>query len=127
MSHADETPSPSRPKGKPQARRPLLSHSSVLILSIFLIGMASGHWLAAELRRYALLGGLAGMAAYMAFEQLNRVRQDRAESRAARKLENRFNRHVQRRVEPSRKNKSSKPDSDEQYLPVAKSWGAGRV
>ena len=90
---------PNNPQMPPPASATaLLSRSTILILSGFLIGMGFGQGFALPARTYALCAGGVGLAAYLAFEQLSRRQQTkavkRARQRASRVIERRMQRHI---------------------------------
>jgi len=74
--------------------KPLISVTSILILSAFLIGMAVGNVVSADLEPYVLACGLSGILAFMGLEMAGlrrRLEQVEAEKRH---LEGRLERHV---------------------------------
>lgn len=110
----------------PAPVRPLLSHSTILILSGFLIGMVAHNYVQSQAAPYVYLTGIVGLIAYLGLGQLARSRQKRAESlaceRASDMLVQRLNRHVPRLL-PRRFSGSRLhiPSSDQQYVPVPRS------
>jgi hypothetical protein len=76
--------------------QPLLSHSSILILSVFLIGFVSGQTLEPDVRLYSFLAGWVGVAIYFAADILRERSRRKAQRLAARNLSNRVDRHVPR-------------------------------
>lgn len=82
------------------AERPLLSHTTILILSSFLIGIAAGRMTTPNSELMVYFTGVFGLVAYFGLGQLARKRQERAElralERAAHQLESRMDRHIPR-------------------------------
>ena len=74
--------------------KPLISVTSVLILSAFLIGMAVGNVLAAELEPYVLTCGLGGLLAFLGLEMAGLRRKLAQVEVEKRHLETRLDRHV---------------------------------
>lgn len=74
--------------------RPLVSVTSLLILSGFLIGVAVGQGVADELSPYVLSSGLAGVLAYLGFDVAASRRRERALLREQQQFITRLSRHV---------------------------------
>jgi hypothetical protein len=77
-----------------QASRPLVSVTSLLILSGFLIGVAVGQGVADDLSPYVLSSGLAGVLAYLGFDCAATRRREQALLREQQQFMSRLNRHV---------------------------------
>lgn len=116
---------PAQKRAKSKSPGPLLSHSTILILSAFLIGVAAGKAPNPQVEIYLYLTGIFGVVAYLGLGHIARRRKERTEQRrqkkAAQQLEIRVSRHVPR---PSRSadHRESAPsvDTDRQYLPVVR-------
>ncbi len=107
--------------GSPSATTsPLLSHTTILILSIFLIGFVSGQSLRPDVRLYGFGAGAAGMFIYFLLDVLEDRRKRKKRRRAASKLSNRLDKHVPRRS-PTRWMHANvqQTHAEGQYLPVA--------
>lgn len=102
------------------AANPLLSHSTILILSIFLIGLVSGQSLQPDVRLYGFGAGAAGMTIYFLLDVLKDRRKRVQRRKAVKRLSNRLDKHVPRRS-PVRWMSAAvrHAPSDGQYLPVA--------
>jgi hypothetical protein len=81
----------------------LLSASTVLILSAFLIGTSLGGFLDSELSKCVLLSGLAGVVAFIALEILAFRRRQRAIQDDQKLVEDRLQRHVSLRGQHERR------------------------
>jgi len=104
-------------------QHPLLSHSSILIFSGFLIGLASAHSLAHRMSRIVLLAGIAGLIAYFALGLVAQKRQQRSTKAALRKatshLEQQLERHNPRTLPAlARRSRPHLSEEEEQYLTV---------
>lgn len=84
----------------PSRERPLVSITSILIFSAFLIGMAVGNVLGTELEPYVLLCGLSGFLAFIGLELAAFRRKMQAIEDGKRHMENRLERHVMPRSQP---------------------------
>ena len=73
---------------------PLVSVTSLLILSGFLIGVAVGQGVADDLSPYVLSCGLAGVLAYLGFDCAASRRRERELLREQQQFMSRLNRHV---------------------------------
>jgi len=109
--------------GKEETNRPLLSSSSILIFSSFLIGLASGNSLPDHMGRLVFLSGLIGLIAYLALGLVAWRQRCRAAERAnllaTSQLEQRLNRHAMPSGPmPSRRLRRHLSEEEEQYLPV---------
>lgn len=118
------TPAEQRPKAK--SSTPLLSHSTILILSAFLIGVAAGKAPDPQIEIYLYLTGFSGLVAYFGLGHIARRRKERTERRKQEKAAHRFEMRVSRHVpRPSRSpdHGQAEPsvDADPQYLPVVRS------
>ena len=82
----------------PKPRRALLSHSTVLILSAFLIGLLVHHAVPTRFEPYLYGAGTAGLFAYLALDIVAARRRAReselAQQQVEREFENRMNRHM---------------------------------
>jgi len=77
-----------------EGRQAILSGSSILIVSGFLIGLTVGKFVAADISPYVLACGLSGFLAFLAFDQAAvRRKVEEAESEQ-RSMEHRLDRHV---------------------------------
>ena len=108
--------------------RPVLSRSSILILSGFLIGNVWGQPLH-SLRALALLAGLAGIIAHFALGEVRRRsrlrKAERATQEAKQMLAGRIHRHIPRIATARRKQLFCTPHQlPQQYLTVVR---AGRM
>jgi hypothetical protein len=114
---------------RPVRNRPLVSNTSILILSAFIIGMVSGRSVDPTFQAYMYAAGAAGLLAYFSLERLARFRRQRAVRRAyeqaANNLERRIDRHIQRGDMHALRRRRAFPVSqhEEQYLTVT---SAGR-
>ena len=101
----------------------ILSHSSILILSGFLIGLAACRGVHPELQANVCLAGVAGLISYFGLGLLARQRQQRADrvarQQAAWRMERRIHRHVPRLAPMhARRCERTVAATDEQYLTV---------
>jgi hypothetical protein len=106
--------------------KPLLSHSSILILSGFLIGMVSRNAVRPGDEMLVYAAGVVGLVSYLGLGLLARARKQRATNhefeQASTRLEKRINRHVARSGPIKAGPKTPKlPRSDRQYLTVVRS------
>lgn len=113
-------------KGR-KARKPLLSHSSILILSGFLIGMVFNQMTESGVEIYVFAAGLVGLLGYLCLDELAQRRRLQAEKtefeQATNKLERRLNRHILQGPQV----RSSRPspvhhDLERQYQTVVNSY-----
>ncbi len=74
--------------------RPLISRTSILIISAFLIGLSIGQVVATEAAPHILTCGLAGLLAYIAFEQAAARRRDEQIITGQEQLATRLVKHV---------------------------------
>jgi hypothetical protein len=79
---------------KPTDERPLISTSSILILSGFLIGVTVGKIVAEDLSPYVLACGLSGFLAYIALDIAATRREEEAAAEDIRHVHGRLDRHV---------------------------------
>lgn len=70
--------------------RPLLSSTTILILSGFLIGIAVGNQVDKELAPYLFRSGLVGMLTFIVLEQISRRRTEAGQ----REVEKRLQKHI---------------------------------
>ena len=103
--------------------RPLISPSSILILSGFLIGVASGHSLPTSSGQTVFFAGLIGVISYLglsvAANRQHRRAQERANRVARSRLEQRLDRHNPRQLlKLNRRPRRRLSEMEEQYLPV---------
>ncbi len=114
-------------KRKKANEKSLVSNSSILILSGFLIGTVSQQVAGPSAQMYVLLGGTIGLVAYLGLACLARQRAQRASLQACRQassqLETRVDRHIPHRP-PQRNNRRFQPSrhSERQYLTVVQSF-----
>ena len=105
-------------------RRPLVSHSSILIFSGILIGTVAARIVSPEWQSTAYLIGLFGLVAYFSLallaERRRRCSAERALEKASADLEHRFDRHVHRPRVSAKPVRGMDPiDLERQYLTVA--------
>ena len=88
------------------ATKPLLSRSTILILSGFLIGIVSQQFVDADLKIYVLSAGVFGLVAFIGLEAVASRLNARATQKASKKAEaalvERVNRHVSRHASEAR-------------------------
>ena len=109
-----------------RGRRPLVSRTTILILSAFLIGLFAGRTTDPDLRMLLYLTGAAGLVSYVGLGHLARRRRERSQQRALKKaaerLETRVSRHVPRHIPGlTTQSSSASSDVDRQYIPVVRS------
>lgn len=75
-------------------RRPLVSSFSILILSGFLIGAASGPFMTGELSHQALTVGVFGILSFFGLDQVKHRRKRRADAVDQLYIEGRLAKHV---------------------------------
>jgi hypothetical protein len=97
------------PHSAGQPRRPLLSHSSVLVLSAFLIGVVVHHAAPPALEPFLFGGGAVGLFAYLGLDIAAARRRERAEELAQERIERRFESQVSRHVPRKNRVRSSRP------------------
>jgi hypothetical protein len=110
-----------------------IGRTSILILSMFVIGMSLGQSMHAGSQMAVFIAGSCGLLAYVGFEWLARHRQAKsalAFEIAAARLHRRLRRHIPRQtgVRPPRSQRRLRPqscDSDFQFLPVVTSNNRG--
>ena len=108
-------------------RKPLVSHSSILIFSGILIGMVASRMVSQEWQSTVYLIGLFGLVSYFGLALLAERRQrnttERALEKASTDLEHRFDRHVHRPPISTKKQVRSVDSTDiaRQYLTVTDS------
>lgn len=78
----------------------LISATTILILSAFLIGTSLGGFLEEELSRRVWWSGVAGMVAFVVLEALAFRRRRRTQENEQKYVEDRLQRHVSFRVVP---------------------------
>lgn len=84
---------PQPPQPEPETA-PVVSATSILIFSVFLIGITIGQGIGEELSPYVLSCGLAGMLAFMGLDLAQTRRRERELLRERREMVARFNRHL---------------------------------
>lgn len=84
---------PPSPPQQPESA-PLVSATSILIFSVFLIGVTIGRNAGGEMSPYVLSSGLSGMLAFMALDLVRTRRRERKLLRERRELIARLNRHL---------------------------------
>ncbi|MFV0444875.1 MAG: hypothetical protein ACK5Q5_14985 [Planctomycetaceae bacterium] len=82
------------PKDTHRDERRIISHTTVLILSAFVIGMAAGNTLGTELEPYVLACGLTGIVSFIGLEVAAFRRKIKAIEQEQRHVEGRLDRHV---------------------------------
>lgn len=76
------------------SERSVVSNSTILILSVFLVGVASGGMGGSEFSAYVLDCGLAGLVAYLGLEVAENRRRSEALQQEQKIVESRLDRHV---------------------------------
>ncbi len=116
---------PPRHRKHSAAEKPLLSNSSLLILSGFLFGIVLMEVVPESFRLSATLGGVVGVFAYFAFQSATHAREQKAAAHrvelVAMQLEGKVARHVLP-LGPTgkrRRMRQSQPATERQYLTVA--------
>ena len=117
-----------RRKGRARRSRPVLSESSILILSGFLVGNAWGNPIYSGLQIHAMLAGVAGIVAYFALNEVRRRSRLKAAERATEAthqlLAGRIHRHIPRVMPERRRQLFCAPrEVSQQYLTVVRSGG----
>ncbi len=83
---------------KPISTNSLISHSTILILSVFLLGIESGHWHSTGPNPYVMGMSMFGMVSWLGLGHLSRVREQRETKRlldqAIAQIEDRVDRHI---------------------------------
>ena len=116
-----------RARRKQKNRKPLITHSTVLILSGFLIGMVFRRMVDPSIEVYVFAAGLIGVFCYLGLDWLARRRQQQAAQleleRTNHELERRINRHIPHEV-PVRSSRPSSVQSgtENQYLTIVNSF-----
>jgi len=115
-----------------EQRGALISHSSILIFSGFLIGLASGHSLPGESERLVFFAGLVGLIAYLGLGVAARHQRKLANERASRaarsRLEQRLDRHNPRELwKVSDRPSTRLSEEEEQYLTVVSTSRVGAL
>ena len=117
----------SKTQRDPTSSKPLLSHSTILILSAFLVGIAAGKAPNAQVEVMLYLTSIFGVIAYFGLGRVANKRRQLAEQRqqeqAAKQLAIRVGRHIpQHRQTPDRSmNDQPTVDADRQCQPVGSS------
>jgi hypothetical protein len=124
----DPAPSYNLPVGgnstpSPQADRPLVSRTSILILRAFLIGAVSSRLVNSASGLPVLLAAFLGLVAYFYAGHVRETNRQRkmslAQACAIMDLESRFSRHVAHIYEPGPHTRSARRrDNEHQYLTV---------
>ena len=102
---------------KPTDERPLISTSSILILSGFLIGVTVGKIVAEDLSPYVLACGLSGFLAYIALDIAATRREEEAAAEEIRHVHGRLDRHVSSINTPGAAPQSLASRLEEENLP----------
>jgi hypothetical protein len=110
-------------RGPGTAPAAILTHSTILILGGFLIGMGAVDMAAAGIRNYVYLAGSFGVVAYIGLAHVARRRGQQAivreEERAAARMECRVSRHVSPSVRRERRTRIHSVETQtSQHLPV---------
>ncbi len=111
--------------------RPIISRSSILILSGALIGMATGWWTRPTIEFPVFIAGVVGLAIYIGIGfamQRRKEQAERARIRTARVLETRMHRHISHAHDPFRQRPHHlrHRNSDQQYVTVVTSGNERR-
>ncbi len=107
--------------------KPLLSHSTILILSAFLVGMAAGKAPNVKIEMMLYLTSICGVIAYFSLGRLaikrRRLAEQREQQKAAQQLEVRVGRHIPQPLQESDRTRGERPklDVDHQCQPVGSS------
>lgn len=97
---------------KPTDERPLISTSSILILSGFLIGVTVGKIVAEDLSPYVLACGLSGFLAYIALDIAATRREEEAAAEDIRHVHGRLDRHVSSINSPASQSLASRVEEE---------------
>lgn len=101
------------PNAKRRPKKPIITHSSILILSSFIVGIAVQRILPPDQVLLVLGAGVIGMLSYLGLDYVSRHRAERreieAEVKQAEKLEGRLNKHVPPSIQPARVAAEVKP------------------
>lgn len=110
-------------RSKRRQKKSLLSHSSVLIFSAFLIGAVAHRVIPAGMHIYVLAVGAVGLLSYLgldiAAEKRREQRKEIADQQAVNRLEGRLNRHITPR--PRIRTQRSRSADWKQFVPFSKS------
>ena len=105
--------------------RPVVSHTTILILSGLLIGMVAGSWTHPNVQMPVFVAGVLGLVMYIGVSRVAQRRQQSAHQtreRSLNKLEIRLNRHVSHAHDPWRQRPHlRRANAEHQYLPVVMS------
>lgn len=110
-----------QPRRQRRTRKALLTHTSILILSSFAVGVAVQQILPPEQVWLVLAAGLIGMFGYLGLDSVSRRRAEREaiedEERLLERIEGRLNKHVPPSMQPVAKPATkAKPTVDWQTL-----------
>ncbi len=113
-------------KKRQKDRKPLLSHSSILILSGFLIGVVVRRMANPSVEVYVFAAGLIGIFCYLALDRLAQRRQQRAERIELEQANNNLDRRISRHIPQEPQVRSSRPlpvhrGTERQYQTVVSS------
>lgn len=85
------------------ADNPLVSHYSILVLSVYLLGVVSGQIVTPGMEIYVLMAGLCGILAFVGIDQIHRRSQQKAHRRACEQAEAEMSQRIERHIpQPSR-------------------------
>lgn len=104
------------------SRRSPFTRNTIILLSGFLIGLACADVIAAGIVTYVYAAGVFGIAGYLSWEQLARMRRQKAVQqhidRSSQTLERRIDRHISQ--QPHLRNRQDSPlhqrHSEQQHL-----------
>lgn len=82
------------PAERPESGRSLLSASTIVILSAFLVGVAVGEVGGPDFSPFVLMCGLCGFVTFIGLRLSSRRRRSEALEQEIRQVENRLDRHV---------------------------------
>lgn len=125
-------PSAGDSNGSPQSDRPLVSRTSILILSAFLIGAVSSRLADSAIGLPALLAGFLGLVSYFYASRVRETNRRRelsaAQASALMDLEGRFGRHIAHLHEVGPHSRQSRRrDNEHQYLTVVTRHSGARL
>lgn len=90
----------SKPNFRDRLRQSLLSQTSILILSAFLIGLAAQNVLPPRMGVYLFFGGAMGLFAYLGLDIVSHRRRHRETEAAQQAIESKLQNHLSRHQSP---------------------------